>query len=212
MTRAPGVNRHFGKMLGCWGARFVMSSTLKSLRALSDATRLRMVALLERDELSVHELQEITHMGQSRISTHLGLLQEAGLVHSRRDGKRTFYKLNPRAPSPRPGTSSNWPSAARGNCRNPAATRSTSNASWRGGATRSRSISTRWRGGSTASMGPAARDRPSGICCCASAACCPAWPRPLPFRPAAPRRNASGFGPATGLLHPRRGGGGGRAH
>jgi ArsR family transcriptional regulator len=71
-----------------------MSSTLKSLRALSDSTRLRIVALLERDELSVNELQEITHMGQSRISTHLGLLQDAGLVQSRREGKRTFYRLN----------------------------------------------------------------------------------------------------------------------
>ena len=72
-----------------------MSATLKSLRALSDATRLRIVALLERDELSVNELQEITRLGQSRISTHLGLLQDSGLVQSRREGKRTFYKLNP---------------------------------------------------------------------------------------------------------------------
>jgi len=70
-----------------------MASTLKSLRALSDPTRLRIIALLERDELSVNELQEITRMGQSRISTHLGLLQEADLLQSRREGKRTFYKL-----------------------------------------------------------------------------------------------------------------------
>jgi ubiquinone/menaquinone biosynthesis C-methylase UbiE/DNA-binding transcriptional ArsR family regulator len=76
-----------------------MSSTLKSLRALSDPTRLRIVALLEKDELSVNELQEITHMGQSRISTHLGLLQDAELVQSRRDGKRTFYRLNQTADS-----------------------------------------------------------------------------------------------------------------
>jgi len=71
-----------------------MNVTLKSLRALSDPTRLRIVALLEKDELSVNELQEITRMGQSRISTHLGLLQDAGLLQSRREGKRTFYKLN----------------------------------------------------------------------------------------------------------------------
>src|SRR5690348_16375609 len=71
-----------------------MSTTLKSLRALSDPTRLRIVALLEKDELSVNELQEITRMGQSRISTHLGLLQDSGLVDSRKDGKRTFYKLS----------------------------------------------------------------------------------------------------------------------
>jgi 2-polyprenyl-3-methyl-5-hydroxy-6-metoxy-1,4-benzoquinol methylase len=70
-----------------------MPSTLKYLRALSDPTRLRIVSLLEKDELSVNELQEITRMGQSRISTHLGLLQESGLVDSRKEGKRTFYKL-----------------------------------------------------------------------------------------------------------------------
>ena len=70
-----------------------MSAILKSLRALSDPTRLRIMALLERNELSVHELQEITRLGQSRISTHLGLLQESGLLDSRRDGKRTFYKI-----------------------------------------------------------------------------------------------------------------------
>jgi ubiquinone/menaquinone biosynthesis C-methylase UbiE len=74
-----------------------MSSTLKALRALSDSTRLRIMALLERDELSVNELQEITRMGQSRISTHLRLLQDAALLHSRREGKRTFYKLSEQA-------------------------------------------------------------------------------------------------------------------
>ena len=74
-----------------------MASTLKSLRALADPTRLRIMALLEKDELSVNELQEITRMGQSRISTHLGLLQDAGLLRSRREGKRTFYGLNQNA-------------------------------------------------------------------------------------------------------------------
>ena len=74
-----------------------MSATLKFLRALSDPTRLRIVALLEKDELSVNELQEITRMGQSRISTHLGLLQDSNLVQSRREGKRTFYRLTPAA-------------------------------------------------------------------------------------------------------------------
>src|SRR5687768_4113117 len=71
-----------------------MSNTLRSLRALSDPTRLRILALLEKDELSVNELQEVTKLGQSRISTHLGLLQESGFLQNRRDGKRTFYKLN----------------------------------------------------------------------------------------------------------------------
>jgi ubiquinone/menaquinone biosynthesis C-methylase UbiE len=72
-----------------------MHSTLKSLRALADPTRLRLVALLEREELSVADLQEITGLGQSRISTHLGLLQEAGMVVSRREGKRSLCALDP---------------------------------------------------------------------------------------------------------------------
>jgi len=71
-----------------------MSYTLRSLRALADPTRLRIMALLDGEELSVNELQEITRMGQSRISTHLGLLQEAGLLQGRREGKRTFYRAN----------------------------------------------------------------------------------------------------------------------
>ena len=72
-----------------------MSDTLRVLRALSDPTRLRLLAVLETEELSVNELQEITRMGQSRISTQLGQIQEAGLVRSRREGKRTFYALMP---------------------------------------------------------------------------------------------------------------------
>ncbi len=70
-----------------------MFQTLKSLRALADPTRLRLMALLERDELSVNELQQISRLGQSRISTHLRQLQEADLLQSRREGKRTFYRL-----------------------------------------------------------------------------------------------------------------------
>lgn len=58
------------------------------------------MALLEAAELSVNELQEITRLGQSRISTHLGLLTETGLLTSRRDGKRTFYRLNRTAGAP----------------------------------------------------------------------------------------------------------------
>jgi ArsR family transcriptional regulator len=74
-----------------------MHDTLKLLRALADSTRLRIMTLLEQAELSVHELQQITDLGQSRISTHLGLMHEAGLLESRREGKRTFYKLNSEA-------------------------------------------------------------------------------------------------------------------
>ncbi len=69
-------------------------STLKTLRAVADPTRLRIMALLRADELSVNEIQLITRMGQSRISTHLRQLEETGLLEHRREGKRTFYRWN----------------------------------------------------------------------------------------------------------------------
>jgi len=69
-------------------------TALKLLKTLGDPTRLRLIALLNENELSVNEIQEITRLGQSRISTHLRLLQEVGVLNSRRDGKRTFYYWN----------------------------------------------------------------------------------------------------------------------
>jgi len=63
------------------------------LQVLSDPTRLRMLRLLGQEELSVAELQEILEMGQSRISSHLGLLRRNHLVNDRKDGKRTYYAL-----------------------------------------------------------------------------------------------------------------------
>jgi ubiquinone/menaquinone biosynthesis C-methylase UbiE/biotin operon repressor len=62
-------------------------------QTLHDSTRLRILALLEEEELSVAELQEILHLGQSRISTHLAHLRRVGLVQPRREGKRTYYSL-----------------------------------------------------------------------------------------------------------------------
>jgi ArsR family transcriptional regulator len=70
-----------------------MASILKSLRLLADASRVRILLLLEREELSVAELQEILSMGQSRISTHLAQLRQAGLVEDRRQGKNSLYSL-----------------------------------------------------------------------------------------------------------------------
>lgn len=71
-----------------------IEETTRTLRALGDETRLRMLALLEQGELSVSELQEALNMGQSRISTQLTQLREAGLVHDRRAGRRSFYQLS----------------------------------------------------------------------------------------------------------------------
>ncbi len=70
-----------------------MTDSWDSLKVLSDSTRLRLLALLLKEELSVAELQEILGMGQSRISSQLALLRQAGFVSDRRDGKKAFYSL-----------------------------------------------------------------------------------------------------------------------
>ena len=72
---------------------FPMASIVKSLRLLADETRLRLLLLLQREELSVVEIQEVLGMGQSRISMHLGELRKAGLVKDRRAGKNIYYAL-----------------------------------------------------------------------------------------------------------------------
>ncbi len=66
---------------------------------LSDPTRLRLLALLLREELSVAELQGILGMGQSRISSQLALLRQANLVSDRREGKNAFYSVRAALPA-----------------------------------------------------------------------------------------------------------------
>ena len=70
-----------------------MNSSWDTLKTLSDSTRLRLLALLLKEELSVAELQEILGMAQSRISSQLALLRQAGFVTDRREGKKAFYSL-----------------------------------------------------------------------------------------------------------------------
>src|SRR6476646_2066315 len=71
-----------------------MASILKSLRLAADPNRLRLLLLLEQEELSVAELQDVLSKGQSQISTHLAQLKQAGLVDDRRTGKNAFYRLS----------------------------------------------------------------------------------------------------------------------
>jgi ubiquinone/menaquinone biosynthesis C-methylase UbiE/DNA-binding transcriptional ArsR family regulator len=70
-----------------------VNSSWDHLKILSDSTRLRLLALLLKEELSVAELQEILGMAQSRISSQLALLRQAGFVSDRREGKKAFYSL-----------------------------------------------------------------------------------------------------------------------
>lgn len=71
-----------------------MADSWEILKLLADSTRVRILSLLAKEELAVAELQEILAMGQSRISSHLGLLRQSELVQDRREGKKTFYAIN----------------------------------------------------------------------------------------------------------------------
>lgn len=62
-------------------------------RLLADSTRLRLLLLLEQEELSVAELSGITQLAQPRVSTHLAKLKDAGLVSDRRDGVFVYYRI-----------------------------------------------------------------------------------------------------------------------
>lgn len=66
--------------------------TLETLKALADPTRLQLLLLLGQTELTVQELTEILEMGQSRISHHLKILAEAGLVAVKRQGTWGYYR------------------------------------------------------------------------------------------------------------------------
>jgi SAM-dependent methyltransferase len=78
-----------------------VDSTVDLLNLLGDATRVRLLALLAKDELTVAELTQITELAQSRVSTHLGRLKDAGLLRDRKVGASTFYALSESAmPAP----------------------------------------------------------------------------------------------------------------
>lgn len=70
------------------------------LKVFADATRVRLLALLAREELTVAELSAITQLAQPRVSTHLAKLKEAGLVRDRRAGVSAYYRFDEDALDP----------------------------------------------------------------------------------------------------------------
>ena len=71
-----------------------MEEVLNIFKAFSDETRLRILKLLEHGELCVCDLVAALDMVQPKISFHLAILKEAGLIRDRKDGKWTHYSLN----------------------------------------------------------------------------------------------------------------------
>ena len=154
----------------CWKTLKHLPSTLKSLPGVvvgPDAVA-HHGAAREREELSVNELQEITRMGQSRISTHLGLLQEARLAAFPAGRQAApFTRLQPAAE----GLTLEFIQLADPRCEGTAGTRQRPDQFQAhpdaGGTNRCRFISTRWRGGLIAITGRVVPGKPSVICCCA---------------------------------------------
>jgi ArsR family transcriptional regulator len=78
--------------------RLPTSTGLEVLRALGEETRLRIVALLQHGELTVSDLTDILGQSQPRISRHLKLLADAGVVDKHREGTWAFFELAPDGP------------------------------------------------------------------------------------------------------------------
>ena len=68
--------------------------TVEALRAAGEPTRLRVLSLLAGEELSVMELSRVLEQSQPRVSRHLKLMTDAGLIERFPDGARVFYRLS----------------------------------------------------------------------------------------------------------------------
>jgi ArsR family transcriptional regulator len=71
-----------------------LASAVNMLQLFAEPTRVRLMALLEEEELTVAELVTITRLAQSSVSTHLGKLRDAGFLRDRRLGASTLYAVN----------------------------------------------------------------------------------------------------------------------
>jgi ubiquinone/menaquinone biosynthesis C-methylase UbiE/Fe2+ or Zn2+ uptake regulation protein len=76
-----------------------MSDLISMLRAAGDPTRLRLLLLLRQAELTVSEVTEIVGQSQPRVSRHLKLLSEAGLIQRFKEGSWAFYRAADRGPA-----------------------------------------------------------------------------------------------------------------
>jgi ubiquinone/menaquinone biosynthesis C-methylase UbiE len=70
-----------------------MEHIINALKAVSDPTRLRLLSLVSRSELAVTDLTWIVRQSQPRVSRHLKILTEAGLLERHKEGSWVFYRL-----------------------------------------------------------------------------------------------------------------------
>lgn len=83
-----------------------MKQTAQLFKALSDETRLRILALLTAGELCVCDLMAVLELPQSTVSRHLAYLRNASLVEDRRQGVWMYYRLD--TPAAELGELANW--------------------------------------------------------------------------------------------------------
>lgn len=71
----------------------MINRTAQILKALGEPTRLRIVRLLKERELCICELVAVLDMSQPRVSQHVKILKQAGIVRERKDRQRSFFRL-----------------------------------------------------------------------------------------------------------------------
>ena len=71
-----------------------METILKTLRALSGETRIKLIKLLQEEELCVCELEYILGLSQPAISQQVKILKDAGIANSRREGNWVYYRID----------------------------------------------------------------------------------------------------------------------
>ncbi len=71
-----------------------MQELLSIFKALSDETRLKMLKIFGKGEICVCDLVSVLDMSQPKISFHLNVLKEAGLIRDRKQGKWVHYSIN----------------------------------------------------------------------------------------------------------------------
>lgn len=77
-----------------------MKEFIKVMKALRDANRVKTVKMLQHGELCVCEIQEALGVSQSTVSKHVRILEEAGLLKSRKEGLWVYYRLDDGSSSP----------------------------------------------------------------------------------------------------------------
>jgi len=71
-----------------------IEAACRSLKAIAHPLRLKIMCVLERHEMTVQEIVDHVGTSQSNVSQHLTIMREKGLLHSRKDSNRVFYRIS----------------------------------------------------------------------------------------------------------------------